>query len=140
MANYGIKITREGKSVQSTDIRDFIFHSEYPTPKAIERQTVQHTVPANDHTQQTINLTHNLGYTPFFFISGDINPDRWYNLGPYQTIPVSVNTSYGIVVFTESTTTNVIIKLQTPNISFGSDPFTSDVTYTFNYYIIVDAI
>jgi len=62
--NFGIKVTKPGKDVSSTDLRDFVIHSGTRSP-------LVHLVKNGDYTVWDstgyISVFHGLGYAPFMF-------------------------------------------------------------------------
>lgn len=61
---YGIKISKEGKSVHSDNIDDFIFRSDIQSLPIIQKVSVQKTINSGD-CEGTYIYTHNLGFFPF---------------------------------------------------------------------------
>lgn len=60
--NYGIKLSKEGKSANSKDLRDFIIHSRTRSPLILNVQAV------NDQTtDQTLKYLNPGGYVPWVF-------------------------------------------------------------------------
>lgn len=75
-----IKIALPGKSVNSTDMRDFAFHRGYSSIKIFAKpssyQTV--TIPANNNV--TVSITHSAGFFPLGMLWVELTPGsgRWY--------------------------------------------------------------
>lgn len=59
--DFGFKISKEGKDISSTDLRDFVIHSGTRTPQISKCGYGTDTAPF------TLNVTHNLGYKPLYF-------------------------------------------------------------------------
>lgn len=59
--DYGIKISRAGKDISSTDYRDFIVHTNCQSPMIHMQGSGTQTLGGAD-----ITITHNLGYQPMF--------------------------------------------------------------------------
>lgn len=60
---YGIRIAKPGKSIDSTDLRDFSVNSNTRSPM------VHSVTPGTkDASPSTITITHNLGYAPMAFV------------------------------------------------------------------------
>jgi len=68
--DYGIKVSRAGKDISSTDFRDFVIHSNTRSP--IIHKTGTGTFGAGGGN---VTIAHNLGYPPMFFFYGQI--DSW---------------------------------------------------------------
>lgn len=60
-ANFGIKISKDGKDVKSHDLRDFILHSSARSPMV--HAVVPGVIPASGR----FTYTHDLPYNPIFF-------------------------------------------------------------------------
>lgn len=89
MANYGMKVTKSGKSISSTDPRDYILFSKYPIMKTYLVGTYAYTFPSNIDGVEIV-ITHSLGYRSFTWLSINGPPasakttDWWayyYNVG-----------------------------------------------------------
>jgi len=63
MGNYGIKISQEGKSITSTDPRDYIFNSSYNTAAIAVQGTASQTGNSGDIL--TFTIAHGLPFIPF---------------------------------------------------------------------------
>ncbi len=73
---YGIKIAKSGKSVSSTDPRDYIFNSEYPTLKIYEENSTSVTVGAGSST--TVSVTHGLSFVPMCWVFVELTTGHYY--------------------------------------------------------------
>ena len=62
--DYGIKIVKDGESLDSTDLDDYIFRSDVQSLPLIEKVEVNKTINSGD-CEGTYTYTHNLG--AFFF-------------------------------------------------------------------------
>lgn len=74
--DYGFKISKVGKSIYSTDLRDYVVHS------GTQELTIAQVVTTNVNPAGSWTLTHNLGYKPawLFFKAGSIaNTTQAYN-------------------------------------------------------------
>lgn len=131
-ADYVFKMTKPGKSTDSTDLRDFALHSNTRSPAL---HSVNHGTMSNTGGglgwERTV--THNLGYTPiaFAFIKPGTNAlalptDRYLIVSP----PVGVTSFYYTVSSTSIyvTADNIDIT-DTPSVSVVilKDPFTKDI-------------
>jgi len=77
--NYGIKITKPGKNYSSTDLRDFVVHSD---ARSLQIQKTYHKTEASGPWDEII--PHGLNYEPFFL---------WYQKDTY-TYGGGVHTNY----------------------------------------------
>ena len=133
MADYGIKITRTGAGIASTDLRDYVLHSGYKTLKAKARATTTMTLLAGAFTA-TKNIAHGLGYAPMFHIMAEMNPSKWYEIRGFKTITIDSSPANQFQMFVQSDATNLTINLVS-TLSFGADQ-----TYNITYYIIIDEV
>ena len=80
-----LKIALPGKSMTSTDIRDFSLHSAYSSIKIFSKATGTVTVNANSNA--TVTITHNCGFFPLglLYVELTSGSGRWY-LAPFQNI------------------------------------------------------
>jgi len=65
-----LKIMKSGKSLDSTDLRDYIFHSDHTCFKIHTISSGQITINAGGTTGY-VDISHNLGYVPVFLIYED---------------------------------------------------------------------
>ncbi len=75
--NRVFKIAKEGKSVSSDDLRDFVIHSRARSPMV-------HSVNPSGTIVKTFIVTHDLGYNPMFF-GYTKGTDGYYTLIPTGT-------------------------------------------------------
>ena len=68
MGDYGIKITKAGAGISSTNDRDYIFWSKYSLMKVFAVGTYSYTFPS-DLTEVNIDITHNEGERKVFWLS-----------------------------------------------------------------------
>jgi len=107
---YGIKVSKDGKDVNSTDLRDFAIHSGTRSPMI-------HSVTPGTGNSGTI--THNLGYLPFHMVYYKFNTHtEWVLLTAASDSGVTVSTtaltfnvssgggsdSYSVVIFKDPLT------------------------------------
>lgn len=71
--DYGIKVSKSGSSIASTDLRDYAIHSGTRSPIIHKTEHESH-VASQDFDVVTHTLTHNLGYTPLGFAYLNLNP------------------------------------------------------------------
>lgn len=74
---YGIKIAKSGKSVSSTEPRDFIFNSNYPTLKIYEENSASITVNAGSST--TVSVEHGLSFVPMCWVFVELASGHFYS-------------------------------------------------------------
>lgn len=65
-----LKIMKSGKSLDSTDLRDFIFHSDHTCFKIHSIGSGQISINSGDSTGY-VDISHNLGYVPAFLVYQD---------------------------------------------------------------------
>jgi hypothetical protein len=67
--NYGIKMTIEGRNIDSTDLRDFLLHSRAQSPLVLAVKTEASVDPGNAAIAgvPTIQYTNKLGYQTWVF-------------------------------------------------------------------------
>lgn len=114
--NFGIKVSKYGKSVGSNDLRDFILHSRAQSPAVLSIVTKATTPDPNAPYQGTsLNYVNPANYTPWVlaFIKGPNDTSKKYELlapgsqqagylhrlqGKYSQIANSAGTPYGSLV------------------------------------------
>lgn len=125
--DYTIRVSKEGKSVDSTDLRDFAIHSDTRSPM-IHQSVYGDLVPTTDSIAgYEVKATHNLRYKPFF-LSYYIDPttQRW------KRVPTGTGGAIGAFVNDTS------VKIGFASSSYGNagsvivfkDPFDRDLTDT----------
>ena len=70
ISDYGLKVVKMGKATSSTDLRDFILHSDYSMFKYKETLSGQIEIDTGE-TEGSVTLYHNLGYVPAFWFYED---------------------------------------------------------------------
>lgn len=93
--DYGIKIAKEGKSVDSTDLRDFALHSRAQSPQILAVKTEASAVENPDGTKAVIYKSPQ-NYTAWAFgfvkdIDGEYTPTPYYSQG-YPRFLISQST------------------------------------------------
>ena len=90
MANYGIKISQPGYDVKTAPKERLVFSSQYDTLKLFKSGSGTVSVPLDvglfTAGTRTVEITHNLGYKPAFWVY--VNNPVWANparLSPYTT-------------------------------------------------------
>lgn len=77
--NYGIKVSKPGKSVYSTEPRDFVMNSDWGTIKFLKWGAGTKTVNGSSNATETIAYTW-AGQLPLVMIFVELTPGsgRWY--------------------------------------------------------------
>jgi len=109
MANYGLKISKPGYDVSSASDSELVYSSKFDTLKVFSSGSGSITVP-NPMAEQTVTITHNLGYRPAFMFytqifdvfSGSVTSG--YYMSPY-TDPVGGDGS--IMPYVSTTTLKI---------------------------------
>lgn len=135
MADFGIKIAKPGKNINSTNPQDYIFWSKYQTLSLYSKITTSITLPAGSQSAiATVN--HNLGYYPNVWVFANDCGGRYSKL-PYRNYlctDCSLKTENPYFNFTyKITTTQIILQITgfCQNISTGvKRAFNSN--YVFN--------
>jgi len=132
MANYGLKIAKNGHDVSEAD-RYMKFTSKYPALKlkASGTGTMSHT---GDDGSETVTISHGLGYVPICFVYGE-----WYN-----TTTEAVVARYNVwnrwiyqglqvadTYYFYADTSNLYIKL---GLCHLTDPFSFDLDYMYHIF------
>lgn len=139
MTDYGVKIAMEGKSIRSTDMRDFVLHSKHKAFKTQLRATATLTVTAG--TGGTVlSIAHGLGYSPMFFVMAEVNPGKIYNIMSFQRIENLLDSGYSWVIFTSSDETNIIIDVSVFDESGVDDTLANDRSMDITYYVVIDEV
>lgn len=75
-----IKIALPTKSSDSTDMRDFSFHSDFSSVKIFVKPTSYQTATVSGSGNTTITITHNAGFFPLGILWVELTPGsgRWY--------------------------------------------------------------
>jgi hypothetical protein len=78
MGNYGIKITKDGYDITSTEPRDYVLNSAYTTVKLQTQYTGTLTISAGSAT--TLSIEHGLSFAPMFMFYTELNPasGKWF--------------------------------------------------------------
>lgn len=75
----GIRVSKEGKNVNTGSMKDLIFNSDLKTFK-VEKQGVVTINVLADGTQEVITIEHGLGFSPAFMVGHEVYPDSFYNI------------------------------------------------------------
>lgn len=124
--DYGVKITRQGKDVSSTDLRDFVLHSGYKNLKAQTLATTTITMGSGNFSVEQ-SISHNLGYAPMYLAMVELEPNKWYNVGSQ----IEISDGSATLAYSYTDATNLYIGIQSAQVN-------SNKTFNAAYYIIVD--
>lgn len=146
MADYGLKVTQEGKDIHSTTPEDYVFNSKYGSIVIYKDAEVSVTIAGESETVSTVNYYKPDGVTPFTFdyypvvmIYAELVPGsgEWY-LSPF-TLYSSIDTyvSAGI---------SSLLAYPPEYSVVGKDKFTltfwnrtsSQITIKYHYYIFAN--
>jgi len=127
MADYGLKISREGYGVGDTDPRNMVFSSGFNTAAIALQGTSQQT--GNSISSLTFTIAHGLAFIPFIlvYMNSSKYPNNW-KLCPFAYIDFVGNND---VVFNTSIrvdATNLVVRVDLHN--GASD------TVTIKYYCL----
>ena len=142
MANYGIKVTKPGKAVTSTDEEDYIIWSKYETSKVIVWGTASYTF-ASDVTSFTIEIDHNIGQSNLCWWSFDCSGTNalWVGAG-YTWIDYMASGSDGLLRTMYYDTEANKLYIQYREYTYGSgyayDP--TGEAWTYKYYLYTDEV
>ena len=104
-----VKVALPTKSTDSTNPRDFAFHSDYTSIKIFKKGGSSGVVSASSNLD--ISITHNIGFYPVSMIYVELTPDsgKWY-ASPFdvsgENTYISSNSSY-----TYANTTNLKFRI-----------------------------
>jgi hypothetical protein len=144
MANYGIKITKAGSGITSSDPQDYHFWSKYRNKSIKSLLSLNVTTTTDTDSDPVVNsFEHGFGYIPQFmaFVTNDINS-------------VYVNCDYGSTVYygkdgemqTEelkawATSSRIYVSANNYHFVPGSGTWTGIAnTYTFDIVLFMEEI
>ncbi len=135
MANYGIKVSKSGYSINSPDHKQ-ILHSGFPLLK-IAKQGTGTLVKESGDTSISVTIDHNLRYIPIVFVhgqtvtneSGDVSSTfkKW----PFRE---TFFLHKFLVYDFEVTTTQLTITFEVPSETFQA----LEISLNYQYYICYD--
>jgi len=135
MGNYGLKITKEGKDITSTDPDDYIFNSKwgsvkvYSEPPNKSYQTI--IVPANSNA--TVSIAHGLPFVPLVMFFTELKPGSGHFYTGSQCKADPTDTSGGVTIEPfNSYIDTTYIKMKYVN------PTGGDLTVKYYYFIFAD--
>lgn len=131
MSNFGIKISQPGYDVKTADKERLVFSSQYDTLKIAKSgsgtQVVAHVDDIFTAGKETVEITHELGYEPAFFVfvnnpvwasSDKLSPYTWRSIGS----PALDTANYAV------DTTKLYITFYNPD-------NVNDITFEYRYHI-----
>lgn len=131
--DYGIKIAKDGKAVDSTDPKDYIFWSKYKSLSLYSKVTTSITLPSG-YQSATATITHNLGYYPVVWAFANDCAGRYSRLpyGIYLCSDCDVKSEVPYFRFTYKVTTTTIVLLVNGSCWNGSTYRAFGTSYTFD--------
>ena len=83
--DHGLKISRDGKDISSTEPRDFVFNSKFGSVKVVSEPTnkTAPTITINNGATGTASITHGLDFVPMVMLFTELKPGsgHWYQGG-----------------------------------------------------------
>lgn len=131
MGDWGMKITRDGADVTSTDDRDYVLSSKYKTLKSKARATTVLTRLANQYTATKV-IAHGLGYAPIILAMAEMNPGKWYSITGFGYAIIDADPGSAYQIGTKTDSTNITFSMYSVK-SYGVD-----MNYNITYYTIID--
>jgi hypothetical protein len=84
MGDFGFKVARSGKNINSQDPRDFIFHTKFGSVKIAQEPPNQApqvaSLTAGVGVKTTVTIPHGLGFIPLCLVFFEMtnNSGKWY--------------------------------------------------------------
>ena len=132
MANYGFRISKDGKDVKTDDDVDMVVTSKYPNLKGV--LTGSGTVSFSDtifRETKTITIAHGLGYMPTARVS--VHAVEAISSGKYVETPYIFGFFDRYYIYKHKMdSTNLTITLERQNDSGGA------LTVAYKYFIYLD--
>ena len=142
----GIKISKPGKSITSTNIKDFIFHSDYPTRNIKLRDSLNVTSSdAQFPSFVTATYTHNFGYIPQFMAFtksyssqnfGKFSLADYVNLNLYLIHEVAGANIYE-EVYAYTTETQLVVSVKLAEVVAGDEQGV-EYEYTIDFILFME--
>lgn len=132
-SDYVFKLSKPGKSSDSSDMRDFSLHSETRSPMV---HKVDHGIVTGGGSGRTRTVTHNLGYLPtaFAFVKpGAGSSGLGLTNGMYYLVPPPVGVSAG---YYEVSSTQVYVNLDSLYFSASTEVSVVILKDPFNKTVI----
>ena len=124
---YGIKVSKPGKDISSTDPNDFVMNSEWGTIKFLKWGTDTATV--NSSSSLSVTVTHNAGFFPIVVLYAELTPGsgRWY-AAPFTNVAAEDTYVSGLIDDTYSQTNSFTFKI--------INKIASSRTISYYYFVI----
>lgn len=105
-----VKICLPGKNVNSTDPKDYAFHSNYSSIKIYKKFASTVTVAASSNA--TVTMNHSVGFFPLAVLYVELTPGsgRWY-CNPFTNISGEETYVSGDFADTGVNATNAVFKI-----------------------------
>ena len=142
----GIKISKPGKDVSSTDVHDFVFHSDYPTRNIKLRDSLNVTSSgAQSPSFVTATYNHNFGYIPQFMAFtksytsenfGKFNLADYVNLNLYLIHAIAGANIYE-EVYAYTTKTQLVVRVKLAEVVAG-DSQGIEYEYTIDFMLFME--
>ena len=82
MGDYGLKISKEGKDITSTEPTDYVFNSAYGAVKIVKEPAnkTYETIVVNDASSATASIEHGQNFVPMVLLFTELKPGsgHWY--------------------------------------------------------------
>lgn len=137
------KILKDGKTnINSTDISDFAFHSDYKTLKIHKTDNITVVAPANS-TSVSKTIYHGLGYQPNIFVYVEYD-GKLYEAYGGTTCAVDVPALYygsdwpqDMYAFVSMNTSNLYVEIEFLD-QTGNTKLKYNTTFKIHYFIQLD--
>lgn len=137
MGNYGIKVLLPGKTIASTEPKDYALNSAYGTVKVYTEppsKTYQ-TVNINNGSYTDVSITHGLTFVPLFLLFTELKPGsgHWYmGMGVDDLADPTDEAGAAKIDFTNSYVDSTYIKIRYTNTTGAN------ITIKYYYFIFAD--
>lgn len=133
--NHVLKISKKGFDVKTAKDNQLLFNSDYPMLK-IAKQGHGAVTCTVANPVQTVEIYHNLGYIPMYFVVAEV-VDASYNLLPFTQLPYVLYLGLGQYVGIRALPDEAKITLEFDLVT-GFIP--GDKTLRYIYYVFEDPI
>lgn len=137
---YGMRISEEGKDIQSTNLDDISFDSRYHSLMLLKKHTFTFTAEGGDTLPSgQVVYAHGLGYAPFTlgYVSYTSN-ENFYGSLPHSATSTlgSLGAKFGVYVALAIDDTNLTVNWEANQYVGGTpEPLSSDVVFTVTLHI-----
>lgn len=108
--NFGIKLTKEGKDISSSDLRDYIIHSSSRGPMVHAVVNGLGNAKGPVGTTKNFVYTHDLPYNPMFFAYMQVSDDKYFLVSTFAAIKTSGNQISIIAINSDKKASIVVLK------------------------------